>query len=46
MYQKLILLQMSISLAAMGYWMYLNVAATPDAVVACVMIFNAAFGFR
>jgi len=46
MHSKFILLQMSISLAAIGYWMYLDVAATPDAVVACVMIFNAAFGFR
>ncbi|KAJ7600760.1 hypothetical protein C8J56DRAFT_847374 [Mycena floridula] len=36
---------MSISLCAMGYWMYLNVAATPNAVVVCVIIYNAAFGY-
>ncbi|KAF8694989.1 hypothetical protein AX14_001926, partial [Amanita brunnescens Koide BX004] len=36
---------MAIALCATGYWMYLNVSFTPDAVVICVIIFNAAFGY-
>ena len=36
---------MCISLCATGYWMYMDVAQTPNAVVACVIIFNAAFGY-
>lgn len=37
---------MGIALVATGYWMHLDVPATPNAVVACVIIFNAAFGYR
>ena len=37
---------MCIALGATGYWLYLDVAGTPNAVVACVIIFNAAFGYR
>ena len=37
---------MGIALVATGYWMNLDVPATPNAVVACVIIFNAAFGYR
>ena len=36
---------MALSLGATGYWMYINVPATPQAVVVCVVIFNAAFGY-
>ena len=36
---------MCIALCATGYWMYLDVPATPNAVVVCVIIFNAAFGY-
>lgn len=36
---------MCAALCATGYWMYLNVSFTPDAVVICVIIFNAAFGY-
>ncbi|KAI5831660.1 hypothetical protein K523DRAFT_269490 [Schizophyllum commune Tattone D] len=36
---------MCIALGATGYWLYLDVAGTPNAVVACVIIFNAAFGY-
>lgn len=36
---------MCLSLGATGYWLYLDVAQTPNAVVACVIIFNAAFGY-
>jgi len=36
---------MALALGATGYWMYIDVPATPNAVVACVIIFNAAFGF-
>ncbi|KAK7054433.1 hypothetical protein VNI00_003631 [Paramarasmius palmivorus] len=37
---------MSIALCATGYWMYLDRPETPNAVVVCVIIFNAAFGYR
>jgi hypothetical protein len=37
---------MGIALVATGYWMNLDVPATPNAVVTCVIIFNAAFGYR
>ena len=37
---------MGIALVATGYWMRLDVPATPNAVVTCVIIFNAAFGYR
>ncbi|KAK2463771.1 hypothetical protein APHAL10511_004209 [Amanita phalloides] len=36
---------MCLALCATGYWMYLDVSFTPDAVVICVIIFNAAFGY-
>lgn len=32
------------ALAACGYFLYIDTAITPNAVVACVIIFNAAFG--
>ena len=35
---------MAISLTAMGWWIYIDQAITPAAVVACVIIYNAAFG--
>ena len=37
---------MALSLAATGYFIYLVEPWTPDAVVASVVIFNAAFGYR
>lgn len=37
---------MSLALCATGYFIYLDLPETPNAVVACVIIFNAAFGFR
>jgi hypothetical protein len=37
---------MAIALAATGLWMRVDVPATPNAVVVCVVIFNAAFGYR
>lgn len=37
---------MGIALAMTGWWMYIDVPKTPQAVVACVIIFNAAFGYR
>ncbi|KAL4069702.1 general substrate transporter [Scleroderma yunnanense] len=36
---------MGIALAFTGWWMYIDVPETPQAVVFCVIIFNAAFGF-
>ena len=39
-------LQMGIALAFTGWWMYIDVPMTPNAVVVCVIIFNAAFGYR
>jgi len=36
---------MAIALGATGWWMYIDVAATRHAVVACVIIYNAAFGY-
>ena len=38
-------LQMGIALGMTGWWMYIDVPRTPQAVVACVIIFNAAFGY-
>lgn len=35
-----------IALVTTGYWMKIDVPQTPNAVVACVIIFNAAFGYR
>lgn len=37
---------MGVALGFTGWWMYIDVPATPKAVVACVIIFNAAFGYR
>ncbi|TFK57052.1 general substrate transporter [Heliocybe sulcata] len=34
-----------ISLAATGWWMYIDVPETPRAVVVCVIIYNASFGY-
>ncbi|KAJ3491048.1 hypothetical protein NLI96_g975 [Meripilus lineatus] len=36
---------MGIALALTGWWMYIDVPQTPKAVVTCVIIFNAAFGY-
>jgi len=36
---------MGIALAATGWWMYIDVPQTPKAVVGCVIVFNAAFGY-
>ncbi|KAF8912971.1 hypothetical protein CPB84DRAFT_1811952 [Gymnopilus junonius] len=36
---------MATSLVATGWWMYIDVPQTPNAVVLCVIIFNAAFGY-
>ncbi|KAJ7490652.1 hypothetical protein FB451DRAFT_1220624 [Mycena latifolia] len=36
---------MGISLCATGWFMYLDIPQTPGAVVVCVIIFNAAFGY-
>ncbi|KAJ3515282.1 hypothetical protein NLJ89_g1870 [Agrocybe chaxingu] len=36
---------MAASLVATGWWMYIDVPQTPNAVVLCVIIFNAAFGY-
>ncbi|KAG2023106.1 sugar transporter, variant 2 [Coprinopsis cinerea AmutBmut pab1-1] len=37
---------MAIALMATGWWMYVDVPGTPKAVVICIIIFNAAFGYR
>ncbi|KAI0361296.1 general substrate transporter [Trametes cingulata] len=36
---------MALSLGLTGWWMYIDVPETPRAVVFCVIIFNAAFGY-
>ena len=36
---------MALSPGLTGWWMYIDVAETPRAVVVCVIIFNAAFGY-
>ncbi|KAF8898857.1 general substrate transporter [Infundibulicybe gibba] len=36
---------MGLALVATGWWMYMDVVQTPKAVVICVIIFNAAFGY-
>ncbi|KII93797.1 hypothetical protein PLICRDRAFT_36028 [Plicaturopsis crispa FD-325 SS-3] len=36
---------MGTALGALGWWMYIDVPQTPNAVVACVIIFNAGFGY-
>ncbi|KAI6047727.1 hypothetical protein EDC04DRAFT_2619657 [Pisolithus marmoratus] len=37
---------MGIALAFTGWWMYIDIPETPQAVVFCVIVFNAAFGYR
>ena len=37
---------MAIALGATGYFMAINVPTTPRAVVVCVVIYNAFFGYR
>jgi hypothetical protein len=39
-------IQMGLALCATGWWIYIDVPQTPIAVVVCVIIFNAAFGYR
>jgi hypothetical protein len=36
---------MTVALTATGWWMYIDVPRTPNAVVVCVIIYNAAFGY-
>ncbi|KZS93142.1 general substrate transporter [Sistotremastrum niveocremeum HHB9708] len=36
---------MALALFATGWWMYVDLPQTPNAVVICVIIFNAAFGY-
>ncbi|KAG2075007.1 general substrate transporter [Suillus decipiens] len=36
---------MGIALGFTGWWMYIDIPATPNAVVICVIVFNAAFGY-
>ncbi|KAF5356121.1 hypothetical protein D9756_004059 [Leucocoprinus leucothites] len=36
---------MALALGFTGYWMYIDVPMTPKAVVVCVIVFNAAFGY-
>lgn len=36
---------MAVALTATGWWIYIDQAITPNAVVVCVIIFNAAFGY-
>ncbi len=38
--------QMAMALTATGWWMLIDVPQTPQAVVVCVVVFNAAFGYR
>jgi len=38
--------QMAIALGATGYFMAINIPITPRAVVGCVIIYNAFFGYR
>lgn len=37
---------MAVALILTGWWMYIDVPQTPQAVVVCVIVFNAAFGYR
>ena len=39
-------LQMGLALGMTGWWMYIDVPQTARAVVVCVIVFNAAFGYR
>lgn len=36
---------MAVALIMTGWWMYVDVPQTPNAVVICVIVFNAAFGY-
>lgn len=36
---------MGIALGLTGWWMYVDIPATPNAVVICVIVYNAAFGY-
>ena len=36
---------MALALGLTGWWMYIDVPQTPRAVVICVIVFNAAFGY-
>ncbi|KZT05876.1 general substrate transporter [Laetiporus sulphureus 93-53] len=36
---------MALALGLTGWWLYIDVPETPRAVVACVIVFNAAFGY-
>ena len=38
--------QMSVALFLTGWWMYVDVPQTPQAVVICVIVYNAFFGYR
>jgi hypothetical protein len=38
--------QMAIALGATGWFMYIDIPQTPKAVVVCVIIYNAFFGYR
>ena len=38
--------QMAVALIMTGWWMYIDVPQTAKAVVVCVIVFNAAFGYR
>ena len=38
--------QMAIALGATGWFMYIDIPQTPKAVVVCVVIYNAFFGYR
>lgn len=38
--------KMCAALSATGWWIYVDQAVTPNAVVVCVIVFNAAFGYR
>ena len=37
---------MAIALCATGWFMYIDIPQTPKAVVVCVIIYNAFFGYR
>lgn len=39
-------MQMGTALCATGWWMYIDIPQTPNAVVVCVIIYNAFFGYR
>ena len=39
-------IQMAIALGATGYFMAIDVPITPRAVVGCVIVYNAFFGYR